>query len=82
MLALSSLLYENSVPPEQISWALAACSAATYLAFDGTKQGLALALLCAVACPGAEVWCDEGAGGAAGEARGDGVGGAAIATSW
>lgn len=54
-LALSSVLYANDVPADQISWVLAACAAANYLVFDGTKQGLALALLCAVACPASEV---------------------------
>ena len=55
VLALSSVLYDNNVPADQISWALAGCAAVNYLIFDGTKQGLALALLCALACPAAEV---------------------------
>ena len=54
-LALSSALYANDVPADQISLVLAACAAANYLVFDGTKQGLALALLCALACPASEV---------------------------
>ena len=49
------MLYANNVPADQISMALAACAAANYLAFDGTKQGLALALLCALACPASEL---------------------------
>lgn len=43
------------MPADQISLALAACAAANYLAFDGTKQGLGLALLCALACPASEL---------------------------
>ncbi|KAL4458410.1 hypothetical protein ABPG75_013275 [Micractinium tetrahymenae] len=54
-LALSSVLYASEVPPDQISLILAACAAANYLVFDSTKQGLALALLCALACPAAEL---------------------------
>ncbi|PRW59595.1 luminal binding Bip2 [Chlorella sorokiniana] len=54
-LALSSVLYANDVPADQISLVLAGCAAANYLVFDSTKQGLALALLCAVACPASEL---------------------------
>lgn len=55
VLALSSMMYANEVTPDHISAALAVCAATNYLVFDGTKQGLALAVLCAVACPGAEL---------------------------
>ncbi len=55
ILALSSMLYANEVPPDQISLILAGCAAANYLVFDATKQGLVLALLCALACPAAEL---------------------------
>lgn len=59
-LALSSLLYAADVPADQIALVMAAAAAANYLVFDGTKQGMALALLCAVVCPASEVrpaWC-------------------------
>jgi hypothetical protein len=49
------MLYAADVPADQISWALAFCAAANYLAFDGTKQGLGLALVCALICPASEV---------------------------
>lgn len=55
ILALSSALYAADIPADQVSLALAACAAVNYLAFDATKQGLALALLCALACPAAEL---------------------------
>lgn len=54
-LALSTVLYTNDVPADQISLVLAATAAANYLAFDSTKQGLALALLCALVCPASEL---------------------------
>ncbi|KAL4854971.1 hypothetical protein ACK3TF_004437 [Chlorella vulgaris] len=55
ILGLSSMLYAADVPADQISWALAFCAAANYLAFDGTKQGLGLALVCALICPASEL---------------------------
>ena len=55
MLTLSAVMYAQQAPPDHIAAALAAAAAANYLAFDGTKQGLGLALLCALACPGAEL---------------------------
>ena len=48
-------MYAADMPADQISQALAVCAAANYLIFDGTKQGLGLALLCALACPASEV---------------------------
>jgi hypothetical protein len=54
-LALSSAMYAADMPADQISQALAVCAAANYLIFDGTKQGLGLALLCALACPASEL---------------------------
>ena len=48
-------MYAADMPADQISQALAVCAAANYLLFDGTKQGLGLALLCALACPASEV---------------------------
>lgn len=43
------------MPFNKISLILAACSALNYLLFDGTKQGLTLAVLTAVAAPAAEL---------------------------
>ncbi|PSC68359.1 luminal binding Bip2 [Micractinium conductrix] len=54
-LALSSGLYAADVSPDQISLALMGCAALNYLVFDGTKQGLALGLLCALVCPASEL---------------------------
>jgi heat shock protein 5 len=51
MLELSSVMYGNDVQSSTICLALAACAAANYLIFDSTKQGLALALLCALGAP-------------------------------
>lgn len=55
MLELSSYLYANEYSSSAICLALAACAAVNYLVFDGTKQGLGLALLCAVAAPASEL---------------------------
>jgi heat shock protein 5 len=53
-LALSATLHANQVPPPQIAAALAAFAAANFGAFDRTRRGLALALLCAAVAPLAE----------------------------
>lgn len=53
-LALSAFLHANQVPPPTIALALAAFSAFNFCAFDRTRRGLALALLCAVVAPLAE----------------------------
>ena len=55
ILAVSSVLYASDAPADQISQVLAVCAAVNYLVFDGTKQGLALALICALVCPASEV---------------------------
>lgn len=51
MLELSSYLYSNDVSSSTICLALAFCAAINYLLLDSTKQGLALALLCALGAP-------------------------------
>lgn len=55
MLELSSVLYDNGYASSTICVALAICSFANYLIFDGSKQGLGLALLCAIAAPVSEL---------------------------
>ncbi|GAB4822096.1 hypothetical protein N2152v2_009142 [Parachlorella kessleri] len=55
MLELSSTLYVSGMNFDTICCLLAVLAAANYLAFDGTKQGLFLALLCAIAAPGCEL---------------------------
>lgn len=55
LLTLSSSLYEAGVPFNKISLILAAASAVNYLLFDGTKQGLTLAVLSALAAPAFEL---------------------------
>ena len=62
-------MYAADMPADQISQALAVCAAANYLIFDGTKQGLGLALLCALACPASEVRAAPPAGACSGAAR-------------
>jgi len=54
-LQLSAYLYETGTPFGQISLALAAVSAASWLLLDGTLQGLVLAAVCAVGAPAAEL---------------------------
>lgn len=51
MLELSAVMYGNDVQSSTICLALALAAAANYLVFDSTKQGLALALLCALGAP-------------------------------
>jgi heat shock protein 5 len=53
-LALSAFLHANEVPPSQIAAALAIFAGFNFAAFDRTRRGLALALLCAVVAPLAE----------------------------
>jgi endoplasmic reticulum chaperone BiP len=55
MLELSSVLYASHHPSELIAVILAALASINYLAFDGTKQGLALAALCAFGAPAIEL---------------------------
>lgn len=55
MLELSSVLYTSHHPSELIAFALAAVAAVNYLAFDGTKQGLLLAAVCALGAPAVEL---------------------------
>lgn len=55
MLEVSSYLYSNGASYDLICLALAGLAAANYLLFDGTKQGLVLALLCATAAPASEL---------------------------
>eukprot|EP00887_Chlorella_sp_A99_P006284 scaffold3.g6284.t1 len=50
-LAVSSLLYERHASVAQISVCLMAISGLNYLVFDGTKQGLGIATLCALVAP-------------------------------
>lgn len=54
-LALSATLYESEQPAVVIGGALAAVTAANWALFDGTKQGLALAALCGLGAPAAEL---------------------------
>jgi heat shock protein 5 len=54
-LEASAWMYERGLPYWQISAVLAALAAATWRAFDGTRQGAALAALCAVGAPAAEL---------------------------
>ena len=62
MLAVSSTMYSDGAPFNTISLALAALAVANFLLFDGTKQGLALAVVCAVGAPAAELVLMQGAG--------------------
>lgn len=55
MLQLSSYLYVEDYSSSTICLILAACAAINYLVFDGTKQGLFIALLCATAAPASEL---------------------------
>jgi heat shock protein 5 len=54
-LALSASLYESQQPPSVIFVALAAVTAANWALFDRTQQGIALAALCGLGAPAAEV---------------------------
>lgn len=51
LLATSSLMYQNGLPYAEISVVLAFGSAVNFLLFDGTKQGLLLAVFCALTAP-------------------------------
>lgn len=53
-LSLSAFLHARQVPPAQIALALSVFAAANFAAFDRTRRGAALALLCAVVAPLAE----------------------------
>lgn len=55
MLELSSYLYSNDYSSSSICLILAVLSAINYLIFDGTKQGLLLAVLCSIAAPASEL---------------------------
>lgn len=54
-LQLSAYMHATEVPPAQIFATLAAVTLANWAAFDRTKQGVALAALCAVSAPVSEV---------------------------
>lgn len=51
MLELSAILYNSDMQSSTICIVLALCAALNYLIFDSTKQGLALALFCALGAP-------------------------------
>lgn len=55
LLYLSAVLYSDGWDYPQISAVLSVAALLSYKAFDGTRQGLALALLCAVAAPASEM---------------------------
>lgn len=55
MLWLSSYLYMQGYESSTICSILAGCAALNYLIFDSTKQGLVLAVICAVGAPAAEL---------------------------
>lgn len=55
MLELSSIMYTSHHPSEIISVSMAAVAAINYLVFDGTKQGLLLATVCALGAPAIEL---------------------------
>lgn len=54
-LALSAALFEQQQQPAVIGVSLAAVTAVNWLVFDRTRQGLALAALCGLGAPAAEV---------------------------
>ena len=54
-LQLSASLLSSGAPFWQIHVALAAAAALNWRVFDGTRQGLALALLCGLGAPAIEV---------------------------
>jgi heat shock protein 5 len=54
-LAVGAFMFERSYPYWQISAVLAALAAANWKLFDGTKQGIALAAVCALVAPAAEL---------------------------
>lgn len=54
-LALSATLYESQQPTAVIHAALAVVTVANWALFDRTKQGVALAALCGLGAPAAEV---------------------------
>jgi len=54
-LALSATLYDSQQPASVIFASLAAVTALNWALFDRTKQGLALAALCGLGAPAAEV---------------------------
>jgi heat shock protein 5 len=54
-LALSAALFEQQQQPAVIGAVLAAVTAVNWVVFDRTKQGLALAALCGLGAPAAEV---------------------------
>lgn len=55
MLELSSFLYSNGTASNVICLVLAGFAFLNYLIFDSSKQGLALAVLCALGAPAIEV---------------------------
>jgi len=55
MLELSAYMYSSDMKSSTICLALALCAAINYLVLDSTKQGLALAVLCALGAPLAEL---------------------------
>lgn len=55
LLGLSAVLYQNDVPYTVIAAVLAICGALNWQVFDGTRQGLVLSLLSAIAAPLSEL---------------------------
>ncbi|KAG2431821.1 hypothetical protein HXX76_009315 [Chlamydomonas incerta] len=55
LLQLSATLYDSGVPYWQIHAILGPAALLNWKLFDGTKQGIALALLCGLGAPAAEV---------------------------
>lgn len=55
LLYLSAVLYQNNVAYAQIWAVLAVCGGINWRIFDGTKQGLLLSVLCAIAAPLSEL---------------------------
>lgn len=55
LLYLSATLHDQGVPTWQIHAALGTGALVNWRLFDGTKQGVGLALLCAIGAPAAEV---------------------------
>ena len=55
LLALSAVLYREHVPYPVITVVLAAAAAANWKAFDGTRQGAFVAVLCGLAAPLSEL---------------------------
>jgi len=59
ILQLSAFLYAQDISYDAITFTLALAAAINYIVFDSTKQGLALAALCAVGAPACELFLME-----------------------